>query len=308
MHFNEYLKQCRETNNFTQEKLVEALYNYDIDSFQGLDTNMLSKWERRVTKPRLSKQVKILKFFQNKTGVAVPCQEKETVKEVEALICEIGMHNLLGKSKELVLNFPSNIIGYDDLSVRQLRNTKNIDDILEINVTLDKDFNQNFTEIKTEHFHAWALHPSNAFYVCEFENQFFGLLFTLRLKPASFEKIMNFEMDEKELSDDDFASYDEIGTSYLLSFFAMNDKAASMLFIRYYAYLIAHQKVISDVGVATMLDDAKKLIRNMNLHHYKSLNIKKDLKMHMYRETLSNFLASEPVLKMILSKQDCPEE
>ncbi len=88
----------------------------------------------------------------------------------------------------------------------------------------------------------------------------------------------------------------------------MNDKAASMLFIRYYAYLIANQKFISEVGVATMMEDARKLLKNMNFSQHASLEINKDLILQTYRETLFNFLACEYVVKMILSKQECPEE
>jgi hypothetical protein len=158
------------------------------------------------------------------------------------------------------------------------------------------------------HFKEWALHPSNSFYVCEYKEQFFGLLFTLRLKPDIFNKIMNHEIKEKDISMDDFASFDEMGSNYTISFFAMNQKAASMLFIRHYAYLIANQKVIDEVGFATMMDDAKKLLKNMNLHYHASLEVTKELTLQTYRETLSNFLACENVVKMILSKQECPEE
>ena len=56
------------------------------------------------------------------------------------------------------------------------------------------------------------------------------------------------------------------------------------------------------------VSEAKKLIINMNLYHENSKVMDKDLEMQSYRETLANFLASEAVIKMILSEQDCPEE
>jgi len=99
-----------------------------------------------------------------------------------------------------------------------------------------------------------------------------------------------------------------MGCNHMISFFAMNEKAATMLFIRYYAHLIANQKVIAEVGLATMMEDVKKFIRNMNLHNHGSKSVGKGLTMQTYRETLPIFLTSEEVVKMILSKQDCPEE
>jgi len=245
VHFNEYLKVCREENNLTQEQLTHALYGYNIEYFKGLDTSTLGKWERGVTKPKVSKQVSIIKYFQEMTGMALPCWDHYSVDEAEEMICKVGMKNLLGKSKELVLNFPSAMIGADDLNVYQLRNSEMIDKIIDINVDLDKDFNQDYTGLQSVQFKEWALNPCHSFYVCEYKDQFFGLLFVLRLKPESFERIMNFEIDERDLTADDFASFDELGCSYMLSFFAMNEKAASMLFIRYYAHLIANQKMRS---------------------------------------------------------------
>ena len=119
---------------------------------------------------------------------------------------------------------------------------------------------------------------------------------------------MDLEIDEKDLTVDDFASFEEIGCNYMISFFAMNEKAAAMLFIRYYAHLIANQKVIAEVGLGTMMGDAKKFIGNMNLLHCASKTIDEGLEIQTYRETLPNFLATEKVAKMILSKQECPEE
>jgi len=288
--------------------LVHDLYSYDIGNFDALETSTLSKWERSVIRPKIAKQVSILKYFQEKTGVALPCWDNYSREETEELICKVGMQNLLGKSKELVLNFPSAMIGVDDLNVYQLRNSDMIDKVIAINMDLDKDFNHDFTQLKSAQFKEWALHPSNVFYVCEYQDQFFGLLFTLRLKPEVFKKIMDLEMDEKKLTVDDFASFDEIGTNYIVSFFAMNEKAASMLFIRYYAHLIANQKSIAEVGLATMMKDTKKLIGNMNLNHHASIKLDNGQELQTYSETLPNFLACEKVVKMILSKQECPEE
>ena len=97
------------------------------------------------------------------------------------------MKNLLGKSKKLILDFPSSVIGIDNLIVHQLRHTVHLDEYLSINVDLDKDFNFDKTCLTLEQFKMWAENPVNSFYVCEYKSQFFGLLFTLRLKPEIFE-------------------------------------------------------------------------------------------------------------------------
>ncbi len=308
MYFSEYIRTCRERSKLTQEQLVHALYSYDIESFEGLDTGTLSKWERNVTKPKASRQVSMLKFFQERFGAALPCWDDYGMEETERIICETGMQNLLGKSKQLVLKFPSAMIASDDLKVYQLRNTESIEKIIAINIDLDRDFNHGYTKLDDAHFLSWALHPSNTFYVCEYQDQFFGLLFTLRLKPEVFRQVIRFEKREDELTADDFATFDEQGSSYMLSFFAMNDKAASILFIRYYAHLIANQDVIEAVGVGAIMEDARKLIGNMNLQPTATQALEDGRTLQMYSQTLPEFIASEKVLKMIFTKQSCPEE
>jgi len=118
---------------------------------------------------------------------------------------------------------------------------------------------------------------------------------------------MACDIQEKDIEESDFATLEEKGSNYVFSFFAMNEKVSSMLFIRYYAHLIAHQKVIEEVGIATMMSDATKLIESLNLQQDSQLLLKEDLVLKTYRATLADFIASENVLKMILSKQDCPE-
>jgi len=307
LQFNTYLKTCREHSHLTQEQLVHLLYSYDKEYFAGLETSTLSKWERGVIKPKLSRQVRIIKYFQTLTHTALPCWETYSESDAEEMICKAGMKNLLGKSKKLILNFPEKMIAADELSVLQLRNSTMLDKVIELNIDLDRGFNHKFSKLLPEHFREWALHPSNSFFLCDYKGQFFGLLFSLRLKPAAFQKIIDLKIKEKDLTTNDFASFNEMGSSYIISFFAMNQKAATLLFIRYYAHLIANQKYIAEVGVATMMDDARKLLSNMQLNIHRTMELDNGLHLQTYRETLCNFLASEHTVKMILSKQECPE-
>ncbi|RLA71395.1 MAG: hypothetical protein DRG09_00280 [Epsilonproteobacteria bacterium] len=308
MHFNEYLKSCREQGALTQEKLVHDLYSYDIDNFKGLDTNTLSKWERNITKPKITKQVSIIKYFQNHTGLALPYWNHFSIKEAEALICKAGMYNLLGENKQLVLNFPSETISVDDMHVYPLRSFERMDTLLDINMDLHKNANHEYAQISIEQFREWALYPSNLFLVCEYKNTILGLFFSIRLKPEVFNKILNFEMKKSDITLDDFASFDEMGSNYMLSFYALNSKCATMLFIRYYAHLIANQKNIAEIGVVTALDEVKKVVGNMNLAYYTNKITDDNTEIQAYRQTLPNVLASDNFVKMILSKHDCPEE
>ncbi|KYJ87526.1 helix-turn-helix domain-containing protein [Sulfurovum riftiae] len=307
MKFSEYLKKCREKSSFTQEQLVQELYLYDTGLFKTIETSTLSKWERGITKPYLSRQVGLIKYFQHKSGKALPCFDEYNAQEAQKLICKTGIQNLLGKSKKLIMRLPSKMIEVDDISITQLRNTEMIDHIIDMHMDIDQGLNSKFADFTSNRFKEFALHPSNSFFVCEHKDRFFGLLFTLRLKPEVFEKIMNIEIREKDLTVDDFASFHEVGCNYAISFFAMNEKAAALLFIRYYAHLIANQKSISEVGVSILMEDSQKLISNMNFHLHREKELDNGTTLQTYRETLANFLAYEKVVKIILDKQECPE-
>jgi len=308
LQFSQYLRTCRDHSRLTQEQLVHALYVHDIENFEALDTSILSKWERDVTQPKVAKQVSIVKYFQKQTDKALPCFEGYSIQEAESLICESGMKNILGKSKQLILDFPSAVIGVNDLLVYHVRNSEHVDRYLSINVDLDQDFNHNYSHLTVKQFKTWAVNPANSFYVCEYKGQFFGLLFTLRVKPEIFEKLMQYQIEEEDLKENDFASFDEIGSNYIISFFAMNEKAATLLFIRYYAHLIANQDVIAEVGTSTMMEDGQKLIKKMHFEPCSQKVLSKEWTLQSFRASLSSFLAQESVLKMLLSRQNAPSE
>ena len=306
--FANYLKTCREHNALTQEQLVSELYSFNTDAFGGLEPVTLSRWERGTTTPYLARQVEILKYFQKRTASALPCLEHYSHDDLERIICETGMHNLIGKSKKLILDFPSKMIGTEEIAVLQLRESHELDTMVDMHLALDKGFHHKFKEVTFEQLRSWALHPSNTFLMCLYKDQFFGIHFTLRLKPDIFDAIMQREITEKDLTLDAFASFDEMGSNYIISFFALNDKAATLLFIRSYAHLIANQHVIEEVGTSVIMEDAVKLLKNMKLTLAKELPYDDTHTIKMYRETIQNFLASEYVLKMLFSETPCSEK
>ncbi len=300
MKFNDYLKKCREKHQLTQEQLtVNLQHSYEI--FLYLDVGTLSRWERGVTHPNVAKKMKIIELFQEYDGSAFPCFSDYGYEDVQEEICHNAIENVIGKSKELVLNFPSHYILADELKITELKDIKNIDNIIDISITLDQEFTQHISLLQEKHFKEWASHPSSFFLICEYKEQFFGLLFTLKLKQKSFEKIMNLEIEEKDLTVDDFANADEEGSSYLLNFFSHSQKSAALLFIRYYAYLVANQKNILEVGVATIMNDAQKLIKRLNVEHYRDIEHKKQT-FSFYRSPLKNMLMNEAILKTIFNK------
>jgi len=308
LKFSTYLKSCREKNNLTQEALVHDLYSYDIENFRGLDTSTIGKWERGATQPKTLRQVSILKYFQEKTGIALPCFTGYTEEEAEALICRTGIHNLLGKNKHIIYNFPSEMMSVDDIKVYPLRNLERMDSLIESAMHFQHTDSNDFNAMNHEQTREWALHPDSLFLVCEYKTNFLGWFFCTKIKPEVFNQYVNFEIKKSEITVNDFASHEEKGSILMGSFFAMNDKAATMMLIRFYAHLIANQSTIVEMGGSTTLEEAKKIVTKMNLQPYHTIITEEKLELESYRQTLANVLVSEHAVQMLLSKQECPKE
>ena len=307
MRFGEYLKICRESLSLTQEEMVADLYIFDTDIFSNLDITTLSRWERGVTSPSHTKQISVIKFFQNRLHLPLPCIPSESEEKIEKYICKSFIEDVFSKNSKLVLEFPSRMISYDDLEIHQLRQSKNIDSILDFHAELDRGFHYRFEEIGHTKMKEWAMHPSNRFFICLYKGQLFGLLFSLSLKRDIFEKIIRFEMDEKDIVVENFARETQKRSNYVLSFFSMNDKAASALFIRYYAHLLAYQKVLEATGTTAIMDEAKKLLEKVELDQCCSREYKQGLIQSSYVKNIFEFVASKPFVKLIFQKEECKE-
>ena len=306
MQFNEYLKSCREKYNLTQEETVQELYNFD-DIFKGLDVGTFSRWERGATQPNVDKQISILKLLKSKSNHILSCFEGMDKNLIENEICKLGVKNLISASKEHILSFPTKSFKMDYSSISQIRAADDIDKALAMPYSTILNLTGNVYELSFEDIKKWALHPSNLFLLSEYHEQYSGMLFTLRLKPVVFKKLIDFEITPNDINNDDFANFEEMGSNFPIAFFAYNDKNATLLVLRYYAHLIANQDVIESVGTTPLLSGAKKIVQKMNMKHYKDKNVEQGV-LSSYSANLEDVLLNESVLKMIFQKQECPED
>ncbi len=306
MQFNQYLKSCRIKYELTQEELVQELYNFNED-FVGVDTRTVSRWECAQTRPSIDRQMTIVKYFHSISGHVLSCFHSIDKEDIESQICKLGIKNLIGNSKEHILNFPTRSFKVEDVSIKHIRDTEDINAVLEMPFTVIENLTDNVFNLSLTRIKEWALHPSNLFLLSEYKNQFAGILFALRLKPSVFREIINFEKEIRDIRVENFATLDEVGCNLPITFFAQNDKNASLLFLRYYAHLIAHQDVIQEIGTITFLDGAKKIVEKMHMKQNKIQNIK-DGELTSYSAPLGDILINSSVMKMVFQKQECPED
>lgn len=306
MLFNKYLKKCREKYAFTQEELVQKLYSFS-DAFQGLDVSTLSRWERNITKPNIEKHIQILKYFQTLSNSILSCFEDLKKDVIEEELCKLGIKNLIGSPKEHILNGPTKYFKLRYASVDHIRSAQNIDRALAMPYSTILNSTDNVDELLLSTIKAWALHPSSFFLYAEYHEQFSGMFFSLRLKPLIFQKLINFDIKLKEISVDDFASFEEMGCNFPMAFFAHNEKISTLLLVRYFAHLIVNQNSIQKIGAMPLFGGAKKMLHNMNLMPHKTKKLKQGT-VESFSASLTDVLLNEPVLKMIFQKQKCPED
>ena len=304
MYFSDYLKKCREKYDLTQGDLVAELSHFDGELFSSLDNVTLSRWELGKSNPSIARQVRTVEYFQSRDDLVFPCFDETEAEMIEKHVCKTGMLNLPGRNKSLILNFPTSI-SVDELSVHQLKDSVMIDEKITIALDLNKEFSHNHSLIDRDRFKEWTLSSENLFLLCEYNKQFFGLLFSLRLKPESFDRLMHFEMTQSDISAEDFAKPDEPGCNFILAFFAMNEMAASLLLIRYFAYLISEQKKILEIGSMSTHKDAIALMESINLKYCESKAYSKELVRYTYRASLSDVLVNETMIRMLFAREDC---
>ena len=306
MLFNQYLKKCREKYNFTQEELVDELYSFH-DVFKGLDVSTLSRWERNITKPNVEKQIQIVKFLNTKSDTILSCFDELNRELIEEELCKIGIKNLIGTSKEHILNGPTKHFKLRYSRVNHIRSAQDIDKALAMPYSTILNLTDNVYELPLDIIKTWALHPSSFFLYAEYHEQFAGMFFSLRLKPVVFRQLINFDRDMKDISIDDFASFDELGCNFPIAFFAHNDKISALLLVRYYAHLIANQAVLQEIGAMPLFSGAKKIVQNMNLRLQKNKKVTQG-QLESFSAPLHDVLINESVLKMIFRKQQCLED
>lgn len=308
MRFGEYIRACREKSHMTQEELVHALYLFDDALFQGLDTTTMSKWERGITQPKAAKQLQILHFFQQKQHKILPCFDDHSVLNNETLLCKKGVENLIrGKRKELVLSFTGEMMTLENLSIIQARHLENMETFLEVASDIRNSVQPSYTYISAEQMKNWAPHPSHLFFVCRYKGFVIGFLFVLRVKPEVQQEVLHFKKAFSQLKEEDFASYEEPGAHLTTHFYAWNRRSATLLIIRYYAHLIANQHNIVGAGATVYYEEGAEILENMNLRMCDRFE-EDGITLHAYCEKLENILLTENVMRMLFTKEDCPEE
>jgi transcriptional regulator with XRE-family HTH domain len=302
MQFGEYIKGCRERYDLTQEDLVAELYHYDIREFGGLDVTTLSKWERGRSQPPPLRIAAILKYFQERSGLALPCVENHDLDSAETILSQEGINTLIGKTRALYVQLPLDSLPTKEYRLIPLRHFERREQILEVHQALYDSVNTGFARVELDKFREWSLDPRHLFHVLLYKDVILGLLFALRMKPESFEEVLRFERSKSQIDTEDFAELDAPSSLYILSSFALHPRFLSTLYLKLAAHLIVHQQTIEQVGLVTPLPEVERMADRMNLRH-RAVWQEDDQEIHAYASTVKEMLRGEEVVRALFPRR-----
>ncbi|BBP46208.1 hypothetical protein THMIRHAS_15810 [Thiosulfatimonas sediminis] len=300
--FSDYLRICRENTGVTQTELVDALIQND-SAFNSLDATTLSRWERGVSKPALSKQTLIIKYFSQYFGRIYPFLEEAEPIEIEKSFCAIGFSKLLGRHK-MVMDFPTKNMDTKLFKVKPFHDSLHKMTALRRNhMIMQEIYGPQLCYTLHENL---ATNPSNYFAICEYQGDYYGHFFALRLKPEVFRRLMNFNMRADAISLLDIAPADEIGCYYFFGFFSLGEKVISLIWIHFYTQLIKQQKTIADLGALIVSKEGEIIAKNMNTECVNAIEIQ-GITMMNFQASIDQMLITENVVKMLFNPESCPE-
>jgi transcriptional regulator with XRE-family HTH domain len=302
MQFSEYLKRCRQTYGLTQEDLVSELYLFEDREFGGLDVTTLSKWERGRSQPPPLRMAEILRYFQERSGLALPCVEDDSIESAEAILSQEGINTLIGKTRALYVQLPLETLPSEEYRLIPLRHFERREQILEVHQALYDSINTGFARVELDKFREWSLDPRHLFHVLLYKDVILGLLFALRMRPEAFEEVLRFQRSKSQIGSEDFAEINAPASLYILSSFALHPRFLSTLYLKLAAHLIVHQRTMEKVGLVTTLPEVERMADRMNLRRLASHG-EGDERLHAYASTVKEMLRGEEVLRAIFPRK-----
>ncbi|MBN2646925.1 MAG: helix-turn-helix transcriptional regulator [Thiotrichales bacterium] len=300
--FSDYLRICRENRAITQTELVDELLALD-DTFQALDVTTLSRWERGVSKPALGKQTLMIQYFSRHFGRVYPFLEEAEPITIEKSFCALGFSKLLGRHK-MVMEFPTRLMDIQQFSIQFYAESVHKSNALRKNYLILRElYGATFSETLHQEL---AENPQNYFAICDYQGDYFGHFFALKLKPDTFNRLMDFSLSVDQIQLNDVCGPQELGCYYYFGFFSIGELVISLIWIHFYTLLIKEQNHIQQLGAMIVSKEGETIAKNMNTQvlHSRQVN----------GQTISNFqatpaqmLITENVVKMLFNPESCPE-
>lgn len=276
MNFGQYIAKKRDEKGWTQSDLVEALSTND-NTFSALNCVSVSRWESGQNEPSDDRKKIIINFFNDDVSLYFPFLPSANDKLQLKTTCNIIAYVLSDKISERRHNmliganpYPYN---YKDCQVLPL-SAKINDNYLKMILDFYYATHIATTKIGLEQLKNIAKKSIGVNYICEVNKIYFGHFIAILLKNNSFWAIMNGDMNESAIKESDFADNDDKNaTLYIYSFYCGNKTISSVMFLKFYQFIVARKATIKYIGSSLVSKEGVNLMERIGLCEFKGHNV-----------------------------------
>ena len=257
--FGDILVQFRKHLQQTQQQFISELSYFDAE-FGALNTVTLSRWENGTTETSLYRKRLILKYFHANNLLNVePCRTliRERYSALYGPLSQVFEHNY----ETLIHNLPQLRIGrheYEKTSLKECDNPSRLQHIIDIEVASHAP---QYYQNSVEELRKLVSHPSSHSLLIEKNQQHLGHFIMYKVPSKVSQKLIHYELKERELSEHDLCPPEEHGDYYVHALYGVNPMMAAMLNVETYLYLFDNIGTINNIVIFSSRKDGLRLAK-----------------------------------------------
>ena len=296
--FGDILVQFRKLQTYTQKEFINTLSQFH-EEFNALNPVTLSRWENGTTETSLYRKRLILKYFLSK-GLFDSEQHRKLIRDrytaLYSPLSKVFEHNY----ETLIHNLPQLRIAldeYDKFSLTQCNKSFRLQHIIDIEVASHAPM---YYQNSVDQLQKLVSHPASYSLVIEKNHQHLGHFIMYKMPQEVSQKLINYELKEKELSYNDLCQPHESGDYYIHALYGVNPMMAAMLNVETYLYLFDNIKTINNIVIFSSRKDGVRLAKSYGIKVVQSgEDLQYDINWSGMSSPVEDILFSDTVLKLV---------
>lgn len=258
MLFSHYVKTNRKS--MSQDEFARALISFD-NEFEGLNTVTVCRWETNFSLPSLKNICKVIAYFGDSPSKILPLIDyNKTSRKGHSLVTSIT-NKVIPSTKGIQIgNYPTSA-RYEIVDLNKDFDTNLVNSLLDFDHSI---FDTEFPVTKEILLH-WSSSSSTINLVCRIFHTYLGHLIALRLKPDTFEEIIDGNMEESEICSSHLVSENEDHCLYVYSIYGANKVIATFFILEMVKAIFRSNGFCRKLGGLCATVDGVRLARNLNM-------------------------------------------
>jgi transcriptional regulator with XRE-family HTH domain len=252
--FGKLLHEGRESLGLTQEKFIRELSGYDL-AFRKLNTVTLSRWERGVSLPPLSKQKKLLRFLWSASLFDEKTFRQMYIARLEQRVAS-WKTELKNFSEGVIGNFPVFDLDRETYECRHnvFLGSHEIERIVLIEKAIAPP---GYYAVSAEQLSHWLSHDGTVLFICRLKEFYLGHVVLLKLSPEWITHVMQGKRSEFDIDDHSLRRSDEHGIYLIHAFYGVNAEYPALMSTKILITLIENRSSLGGISVFGTSAEAK---------------------------------------------------